>query len=51
MTKEQKGQSFKGWAVVAIHALLIVAIAAIFVSGANAAHWSLTADCCSCWSC
>ncbi len=42
MTKEQKGQSFKGWAIVAIHALLIVAIAAIFVSGVNAAHWSLT---------
>jgi len=41
MTKEQKGQSFRGWGIVAIHALLIVAIAAIFVSGVNAAHWSL----------
>ncbi len=42
MTKEQKGQSFKGWGVVAVHALLILAIVSIFVSGVNMAHWSLT---------
>ena len=41
MTKEQKGQSFKGWGVVAVHALLILAIVSIIASGLNTAHWSL----------
>jgi regulator of protease activity HflC (stomatin/prohibitin superfamily) len=42
MTKETKGQSFKGWAVVTVHAGLILAIVLIFLAGANTVHWSLT---------
>jgi regulator of protease activity HflC (stomatin/prohibitin superfamily) len=41
MTNEKKGTAFNGWAVVALHALLIAAIAFIFIAGANASHWSL----------
>ena len=42
MTKEKKGVSLKGWTVAALHALLVAAAIAIFVSGANTVHWSLT---------
>jgi regulator of protease activity HflC (stomatin/prohibitin superfamily) len=41
MTKESKGQSFKGWVVAAVHAFLILAIIPIVANGANTAHWSL----------
>ncbi|MCU0235887.1 MAG: SPFH domain-containing protein [Acidobacteria bacterium] len=41
MTKEKQGRSFKGWAVAAIHALLILAIVMVFLEGANNVHWSL----------
>ncbi len=40
MTNEKKGTSFNGWAVVALHVLLILAIVSIIISGANTAHWS-----------
>lgn len=42
MTKEMKGQAFKGWTVASVHALLILAIVLVFLAGANTAHWSLT---------
>ncbi len=41
MTKETKGQSFKGWAMVAVHVGLILAIVLIFLAGVNTVHWSL----------
>ncbi|MCX6554506.1 MAG: SPFH domain-containing protein [Candidatus Aminicenantes bacterium] len=40
MTKETQGRSFKGWAVAALHALLVAAILLIFISGVNTVRWS-----------
>jgi len=40
MTKETQGKSFKGWAVAALHALLVAAILLIFISGVNTVRWS-----------
>jgi regulator of protease activity HflC (stomatin/prohibitin superfamily) len=41
MTKEKQGNSFKGWNVVALHALLIAAMAWIIIEGTNTVHLSL----------
>jgi len=40
MTKEKKGNSSKGWVVVAIHFILIVALVGLFWNSAQADHWS-----------
>jgi hypothetical protein len=41
MTKEKQGTSIKGWSAVALHFLLVAALAWIFISGANIVRWSL----------
>jgi hypothetical protein len=40
MTNEKKRSSGKGWVVVALHALLILAMVWIFMAGTNTVHWS-----------
>lgn len=40
MTNEKQGSSVKGWSMVALHFLLVVAMVWIFLSGANVVHWS-----------
>jgi len=40
MTNEKQGQSFKGWAVVTVHMLLVGALIWIFVIGVNTVQWS-----------
>ena len=51
MTNEKKGRSFKGWTVVALHALLIAAIVWIFISGANTGPLVARCRSCSSWPC
>lgn len=41
MTNEKQGRSGKGWAVVAIHVLMIIALIWLFLSSALANQWSL----------
>ena len=40
MTNEKQGSSLKGWYVVALHLLLVAAMAWIFVAGANVVRWT-----------
>jgi hypothetical protein len=41
MTKETKGSSVKGWSVVIVHALLIMTLIGIFITGVTSEHLSL----------
>jgi hypothetical protein len=40
MTKEKQGSSVKGWNAVALHFLVVAAMAWIFIDGANIVHWT-----------